>query len=227
MKNILYTLLFAFVIFFGAGVVANFFTMSDDSLVITFVGILATFVVIGNYSQVHNLTENTNKNIDKLEKRLSKINDETLGERNPQSLKNKLQSLSDTLIDKNGKSQVSNIQTRLGNLERAATHPQQNLLLYMQLRDILYLEIGEHKKLVKDIILNPNAQQKRNIKRKKNDETIEAYLFWSKEKGIQCKDADGNPIDDVISVASKPFDKIKIDKILRNLLIVNSSSMIQ
>lgn len=227
MKNILYTLLFAFVIFFGAGVVANFFTMSDDSLVITFVGILATFVVIGNYSQVHNLTENTNKNIDKLEKRLSKINDETLGERNPQSLKNKLQSLSDTLIDKNGKSQVSNIQTRLGNLERAATHPQQNLLLYMQLRDILYLEIGEHKKLVKDIILNPNAQQKRNIKRKKNDETIEAYLFWSNEKGIQCKDADGNPIDDVISVASKPFDKIKIDKILRNLLIVNSSSMIQ
>lgn len=227
MKNILYTLLFAFVIFFGAGVVANFFTMSDDSLVITFVGILATFVVIGNYSQVHNLTENTNKNIDKLEKRLSKINDETLGERNPQSLKNKLQYLSDTLIDKNGKSQVSNIQTRLGNLERAATHPQQNLLLYMQLRDILYLEIGEHKKLVKDIILNPNAQQKRNIKRKKNNETIEAYLFWSNEKGIQCKDADGNPIDDVISVASKPFDKIKIDKILRNLLIVNSSSMIQ
>ena len=227
MKNILYTLLFAFVIFFGAGVVANFFTMSDDSLVITFVGILATFVVIGNYSQVHNLTENTNKNIDKLEKRLSKISDETLGERNPQSLKNKFQSLSDTLIDKNGKSQVSNIQTRLGNLERAATHPQQNLLLYMQLRDILYLEIGEHKKLVKDIILNPNAQQKRNIKRKKNNETIEAYLFWSNEKGIQCKDADGNPIDDVISVASKPFDKIKIDKILRNLLIVNSSSMIQ
>jgi hypothetical protein len=97
----------------------------------------------------------------------------------------------------------------------------------MQLRDILYLEIGEHKKLVKDIILNPNAQQKRNIKRKKNNETIEAYLFWSNEKGIQCKDADGNPIDDVISVASKPFDKIKIDKILRNLLIVNSSSMIQ
>lgn len=227
MKNILYTLLFAFVIFFGAGVVANFFTMSDDSLVITFVGILATFVVIGNYSQVHNLTENTNKNIDKLEKRLSKINDETLGERNPQSLKNKLQYISDTLIDKNGKSQVSNIQTRLGNLERAATHPQQNILLYMQLRDILYLEIGEHKKLVKDIILNPNAQQKRNIKRKKNNETIEAYLFWSNEKGIQCKDADGNPIDDVISVASKPFDKIKIDKILRNLLIVNSSSMIQ
>lgn len=227
MKNILYTLLFAFVIFVGVGVVTKFYTMSDDSLVITFLGVLATFVVIGNYSQVHNLTENTNKNIDKLETKLLEVQDKTIGETDPHSLINEQKKLFDSLFDKNGKSQVSNIQTRLGKLEKITNQPQQNLLLYTHMRDILYLEIGEQKKLVKDIVLNPNAHLKRNIKRKDNNDTIEAYLFWSNEKGIQCMDTEGNLIDDVIYVASKPFDKIRIDKILRNLLNLSNSSLIQ
>lgn len=227
MKNILYTLLFAFVIFVGVGVVTKFYTMSDDSLVITFLGVLATFVVIGNYSQVHNLTENMNKNIDRLETKLLEVQDKTISETDPNSLINKVNKHSDSLFDKVGKSQVSNIQTRLGKLEKIATQPQQNLFLYTHMRDILYLEIGEQKKLVKDIVLNPHAHLKRNIKRKDNNDTIEAYLFWSNENGIQCVDTDENLIDDVISVASKPFDKIKIDRILRNLLNISNTSMIQ
>ena len=227
MKNVLYALLFPFVIFFGVGVVTKYFTMSNDSLVITFLGTLATFVVIGNYSQVHNLTENTNKNIDKFEKKLSEINNKVLDTTNPHSLKSEFKKYTCALFDKNGKSQVSNIQTRLGKLERAVSHQQQNIFLYMQLRDMLYLEIGEQKALVKDFLLEPNTRKKRNVKRNGDKDTIEAYLFWSNDKGILCEDVDGNLIDDIICVASKPFDKIKLDKILRNLLNINNSSMLQ
>ena len=153
----MYTLILAFVVIVGVGVITNYYEVTDNTLVISFFGILATFVVIGNYSQVHNLTENTNKNIENLEKKLSEIRDKTLSEIDSYSLKNELKRMSDSLFDKTGKSQLSNIQTRLGLLERTTTQSNQNILLYMQLRDILYLEIGEQKTLIKDIILDLNT----------------------------------------------------------------------
>ena len=223
----MYTLILAFVVIVGVGVITNYYEVTDNTLVISFFGILATFVVIGNYSQVHNLTENTNKNIENLEKKLSEIRDKTLSEIDSYSLKNELKRMSDSLFDKTGKSQLSNIQTRLGLLERTTTQSNQNILLYMQLRDILYLEIGEQKTLIKDIILDLNTPKKRKVRQKGHQEIVEAYVSWSPEKGIIFKDMDGNPINDIVSVASKPFDKTKVDKIIRNLLNIVNSSKIQ
>jgi len=43
------------------------FTISNESIVLTFVGILAAFVVISNYAQVKGVENNFNKNISKIE----------------------------------------------------------------------------------------------------------------------------------------------------------------
>ena len=65
------------------------------------------------------------------------------------------------------------------------------------------------------------------MRQKGHQEIVEAYVSWSPEKGIIFKDIDGNPINDIVSVASKPFDKTKVDKIIRNLLNIVNSSKIQ
>ena len=48
---------------------------SEDSLIITFIGILATFVVIGNYSQVSHIIDENKSYQDKTEQRIEALND--------------------------------------------------------------------------------------------------------------------------------------------------------
>ena len=226
MKNIIYTLILAFVIFIGAGILLNYYSAPDNTLVIAFFGILATFVVIGNYSQVYNLTQSTNEKIRAFENKINNLNDQTVSELKPKSLKNEILYIKQTIFDKRGISQLSNLQTRLSNLERKNLQTQQRALLYLPLNDILYLEIGEQKTLIRDILLHSNKRLERNIKTQEARRSVKAYVRWSQEEGIIVENKAGQRIENVTHVASKPFDKNKLETIIYNLLNISKCSVI-
>lgn len=64
-----------------------------DSLIITFLGVLATFVVVSNFSQVANIEQKTDKKIGDMETRLNKFEDEYLDKDNDASLPSKIKAI--------------------------------------------------------------------------------------------------------------------------------------
>ncbi|NLE03667.1 MAG: hypothetical protein GX638_02545 [Crenarchaeota archaeon] len=62
-------------ILLGASLILNIShtVICNESLVITFVGILATFIVVGNYAQTTNLETKTSKKIEEFDNQLVEI----------------------------------------------------------------------------------------------------------------------------------------------------------
>lgn len=77
MKNwvtiLLICIAFAVLFWLGAIIVANYFgfVITDQNVILTFVGILATFIIISNYEQVQTIEKQTNEQIKKLENKLN------------------------------------------------------------------------------------------------------------------------------------------------------------
>ena len=59
---------------------------SSESLIITFIGILATFVVVSNFSQVANIEEKADRKIKEIEKKVNVISERCLDESKNTSL---------------------------------------------------------------------------------------------------------------------------------------------
>lgn len=77
--------------------------ISDSNLIITFLGVLATFVVVSNFSQVSSIEEKTEKAIEKYEKQIKALVDKE----DDNSHVNRLKRLEDDLSKLNAKGEFS------------------------------------------------------------------------------------------------------------------------
>ena len=194
---------------------------SGDNLVIGFFGMLATFVVIGNFSQVsHIIREN-------------KEAQEELGHKMETFKKNVEDRLNEVLkvtMYDSGASKIEDLLNFKNTFNASIMEIKKQTLLDYQnnieditqkefaniIEALVYLTNGTHRVLVCNI-LNSKQDAKYMVKRNKDENGIKVQATWENNKLI-FKDKDGKIIENVQVVSNKPFDYPNVCRILAILM---------
>lgn len=167
--------------------------LSNDGIVLGFFGILATFVVIGNYAQVINIKSETKQDIDK-------INDET----KTTSLAYKV----NELYGANGRPKYEEeIDTKV---KKAVEDQIQSYNL--QLKTVFDLMLNyNHPNLLKTVL--SKEEYSCWVKRTPNSHKSKAWIKLERGK-IVFRDRDRNTIESIFEVEDKPFDLEAYNKVV-------------
>lgn len=205
--------------------------LKDSSLVISFFGILATFVVIGNYSQVKDIKQDTHDEIKKIKQEITdnfnNLYKKVLDEDNVQSIISQHKQILTDLYDERGNSKLIPLTKMLQKqdsnnaylLKLANIQNKKNETLRLILSSLLHSETRNHISLIENIY--ERGTYKCKVKCDKQSESIDAIAKWSDEEGIiflVCTTL--SRIDNVSYVSNKKINKLEIDNILRGLKLL-------
>lgn len=208
--------------------------LKDSSLVISFFGILATFVVIGNYSQVKDIKQDTHDEIRKIKQEITdKFNNlykQVLDEDNVHSIVSQHKQILTDLYDERGNSKLTPLTNALQKhasenaLLRKLVKIQNNRneALRLILSSLLHSETRNHISLIENIY--ELGSYKCKVKCDNQPESIDAIAKWSDKEGIiffVCTTS--SRIDHVFHVSNKKINKQEIDNILRGLKLLLKS----
>lgn len=234
MKKFINEILFILFIVVMLFILTGKIPINDGStIVISFFGILATFVVIGNYSQVRDIKQETKEEINSLknhiEDEIDPIKKQVLDKDSPTSIVRQQELILSSLYDDRKKPILRILQNNLqihdskivelvhfAKVQKTANNASKKML-----SNLLYLEIGKQRVLVREMLIN--NQYKCNVQIEGQEQSVEANATWDNEKGIVFSDNEGRNIENVVRVASKIFNKQEIDSIIRELKTVIST----
>lgn len=194
---------------------------SEDSLIITFIGILATFVVIGNYSQVSHIIDENKSYQDKTEQRIEALNDTheefvkdvttkvsylRIKVERVETLSKKIENLDFSNVEKQ---MVLNYQKNIEEINRNE---------YINMIDaLIYLVQGEQRVLISNII-GKAEDKKYSVKRREENVLIKnVTASWENEE-VVFRDENNKIIENVEKVSNKVYNPEKVNRILRILL---------
>lgn len=195
---------------------------SEDSLIITFIGILATFIVIGNYSQVSHIIDENKSYQDKTEQRIealndtheefvkdvtTKVSDLRIKVEHVETLSKKIENLDFSNVEKQ---MVLNYQKNIEEINRNR---------FINIIDILvYLTQGEQRVLISNIF-NNTKNQKYSVKRRGGKNTLikNVTASWENEE-VVFRDENNEIIENVEKVSNKVYNPEQVNRILRILL---------
>ena len=194
---------------------------SEDSLIITFIGILATFVVIGNYSQVSHIIDENKSYQDKTEQRIEALNDTheefvkdvttkvsylRIKVEHVETLSKKIENLDFSNVEKQ---MVLNYQKNIEEINRNE---------YINMIDaLIYLVQGEQRVLISNII-GKAEDKKYSVKRREENVLIKnVTASWENEE-VVFRDENNEIIENVTKVSNKVYDAEKVNCILNILL---------
>ena len=110
MSDVAKVILFIMLVFMIFLEITGQLHLKDSSLVISFFGILATFVVIGNYSQVKDIKQDTHDEINKIKQEITdnfnNLYKKVLDEDNVQSIISQHKQILTDLYDERGNSKL-------------------------------------------------------------------------------------------------------------------------
>lgn len=228
MKKFINEILFILFIVVMLFILTGKIPINDGStIVISFFGILATFVVIGNYSQVRDIKQETKEEINSLKNHIKDeidpIKKQVLDKDSPTSIVRQQELILSSLYDDRKKPILRILQNNLqihdskivelvhfAKVQKTANNASKKML-----SNLLYLEIGKQRVLVREVLIN--NQYKCNVQIEGQEQSVEANATWDNEKGIVFSDNEGRNIENVVRVASKTFNKHEIDLIIREL----------
>lgn len=228
MKKFINEILFILFIVVMLFILTGKIPINDGStIVISFFGILATFVVIGNYSQVRDIKQETKEEINSLKNHIKDeidpIKKQVLDKDSPTSIVRQQELILSSLYDDRKKPILRILQNNLqihdskivelvhfAKVQKTANNASKKML-----SNLLYLEIGKQRVLVREVLIN--NQYKCNVQIEGQEQSVEANATWDNEKGIVFSDNEGRNIENVVRVASKTFNKQEIDLIIREL----------
>jgi len=194
---------------------------SEDSLIITFIGILATFVVIGNYSQVTHIIDENKSYQDKTEQRIealndtheefvkvvtTKVSDLRIKVEHVETLSKKIENLDFSTVEKQ---MVLNYQKNIEEINRNE---------YINMIDaLIYLVQGEQRVLISNII-GKAEDKKYSVKRREENVLIKnVTASWENEE-VVFRDENNEIIENVEKVSNKVYNPEQVNRILRILL---------
>lgn len=194
---------------------------SEDSLIITFIGILATFVVIGNYSQVSHIIDENKSYQDKTEQRIEALNDTheefvkdvttkvsylRIKVEHVETLSKKIENLDFSNVEKQ---MVLNYQKNIEEINRNE---------YINMIDaLIYLVQGEQRVLISNII-GKAEDKKYSVKRREENVLIKnVTASWENEE-VVFRDENNEIIENVEKVSNKVYNPEQVNRILRILL---------
>lgn len=194
---------------------------SEDSLIITFIGILATFVVIGNYSQVSHIIDENKSYQDKTEQRIEALNDTheefvkdvttkvsylRIKVEHVETLAKKIENLDFSNVEKQ---MVLNYQKNIEEINRNE---------YINMIDaLIYLVQGEQRVLISNII-GKAEDKKYSVKRREENVLIKnVTASWENEE-VVFRDENNEIIENVEKVSNKVYNPEHVNRILRILL---------
>lgn len=195
-----------------------------DNLVIGFFGMLATFVVIGNFSQVSHIIRENKDTQEELNKKMETFT---------KNVNDRLNEVLKATMYDNGTSKIEDLLEFKNDFNTSILEiKKQTLLDYQEniedvtqkeftniVEALVYLTNGTHRVLVSNIVSN-KKDVKYNIKRTKEEKSIMAHAVWDNNKLI-FKDKDGKMIEDVQIVSNKTFDYPTVCRILSVLMRSN------
>lgn len=205
----------------GNSVVAN--------LIISFFGILATFIVVSNYSQMSDLKAETQNQMTQQETRLSEmkheirreVEDKVKGvlrdlEKKTNKLETSIEALDGAITTKGGDSWIRVLKDENAQLNKM------NDNLVDRTRLLMYLITGEHRNLLLTTFQGKRYRCKVLLLKE------EYWANASIQDGMICFQIDGkNPTDNVSSVDGVAYDKIEIKAYLQifNSIINNNTEI--
>lgn len=74
MTQVVFWIAMAILIICGLGIIIPCLSISESNLVLTFIGILATFIVVSNYAQIVEVKKDTNDRLKEIEDKISESN---------------------------------------------------------------------------------------------------------------------------------------------------------
>lgn len=194
---------------------------SEDSLIITFIGILATFVVIGNYSQVSHIIDENKSYQDKTEQRIEALNDT-----HEEFVKVVTTKVSDLRIKVE---HVETLSKKIENLDFSNVEKQMVLNYQKNIEEInrnehinmidalIYLVQGEQRVLISNII-GKAEDKKYSVKRREENVLIKnVTASWENEE-VVFRDENNEIIENVEKVSNKVYNPEQVNRILRILL---------
>lgn len=191
---------------------------SSESLIITFIGILATFVVVSNFSQVANIEEKADRKIKEIEKKVNMISKQCLDKTDSTSLASSIIQTKEMIDIIKGSDELKSLETvkdeakneMMGELEDDIKRYERANLEEIDLRSFQMLKFAnalinsKQKDILQKILLDSNALFK--ITRKGKNKTNNAR--------IQLKDG---VIQFISETGKTTFDNVfKIDGIQYN-----------
>lgn len=228
MKKFINEILFILFIVVMLFILTGKIPINDGStIVISFFGILATFVVIGNYSQVRDIKQETKEEINSLKNHIKDeidpIKKQVLDKDSPTSIVTQQELILSSLYDDRKKPILRILQNNLqihdskivelshfAKGQKKANNDSQKML-----SNLLYLEIGKQKVLVRELLIG--NRYKCNVQIEGQEQSVEVTAAWDNEHGIIFRNNNGLNIENVVRVASKTFNKPEIDLIIREL----------
>lgn len=194
---------------------------SEDSLIITFIGILATFVVIGNYSQVSHIIDENKSYQDKTEQRIEALNDTheefvkdvttkvsylRIKVEHVETLSKKIENLDFSNVEKQ---MVLNYQKNIEEINRNE---------YLNMIDaLIYLVQGEQRVLISNII-GKAEDKKYSVKRREENVLIKNVTASWEDGEVVFRGEKNEIIENVTKVSNKVYDAEKVNCILNILL---------
>lgn len=198
-----------------------------DNLVISFIGILATFVVIGNYSQVSHIIDENKRYQDEIKKLIEKLEDDWKEKTNDTN--NKIQDLKCLVKNDDGTSKIDEILKLKEKFDFSAVEKQMMLNYQKNLENInrteyiglieamLYLIQGEQRVLISNVV-NNIKDKKYIVKQKDNADVIRnVTIMWNGRK-LLFRNAEGHFMENIEKVSNKNYDDEKVNNILSVLL---------
>ena len=198
----------------------------NGTFVISFFGILATFVVIGNYSQVRDIKQDINENIRNFKKEITEKVDnvfkKTIDESDKTSIISQHQQMLSSLYDERGKSKITSLINSIQKLEthnayllkQAKLQNIKNENLSIVLSSLLNSEIRNHIYLIENLCKHGRYDCK--LKCEGQDNSIDGEVVWNDDEGITFF-CNNQRIYDVIRISNKAFNKPALDAAVRGL----------
>lgn len=205
---------------------------NGESIIISFVGILATFVVIGNYSQVSHVIDENRRYQDEIRKLIDKLEDDWKEKANDTN--NKIQELKCLVKNDDGTSKIDEILKLNEKFDFSAVEKRMMLNYQSNLVNInrreytslieamLYLIQGEQRVLISNII-NNIKDKKYIVKQEGNADVIkDVTVAWNGRRLI-FSNLEGRYLENIEKVSNKNYDEEKINNILSVLLKYSNS----
>lgn len=205
---------------------------NGESIIISFVGILATFVVIGNYSQVSHVIDENRRYQDEIRKLIEKLEDDWKEKTNDTN--NKIQELKCLVKNDDGTSKIDEILKLNEKFDFSAVEKRMMLNYQSNLVNInrreytslieamLYLIQGEQRVLISNII-NNIKDKKYIVKQEGNADVIkDVTVAWNGRRLI-FSNLEGRYLENIEKVSNKNYDEEKINNILSVLLKYSNS----
>jgi hypothetical protein len=201
---------------------------SSESLVITFIGILATFVVVSNFSQVANIEQKADSKIKEIEDKVKVISKQCLDENESTSLASSIAQVQKSINVIKGTDELKSLekikneakQEMQGELQSDMERNKRNSVEEIDLRSFQMLKFAtvlinsKQKDILQKLLLDTNTLFKVTYTKNGKNKTNKARIQLKDETIQFISETGKTTYDNVIRIDGIPYNSDEIDMAL-------------